>query len=145
MTDIANGWINPQLPHSLGSLMGGGPRMQAYLAAGNPALGSDEWRALRQQGQHPFVDWLRANRPQFDYQPPQFPQPQPYGHPNGNTGIVPPHMQGGQGIAVGEYNPATPRPMYQGASPSGLGGLMAPMGSGFGSADRRRPTPYAPR
>ena len=107
-----------------------------------PMPGTQEFQDARAAGQHPIMDWWRTQHPNwqapggftpgFQWQAPQFPQP------NGNTGIVPPHMQGGnQGIAVGEYNPNTasaygPRAgMGSNASqgkpmqPSGLSSLFA--------------------
>jgi hypothetical protein len=105
-----------------------GPRnglMGLYLDAGNPAIGSDEWRALREQGQHPFADWLRAYRAQ---------NPQPWmQQPNDNTGIVPPHMRAPLPIAG-------PRPQQP---TSGVGGLIAPMAGAAQPA--QYPMPFARR
>ena len=42
-----------------------GGMMQGYLASGGPAIGSDPWKAQRAEGNHPFMDYFRQNRPQW--------------------------------------------------------------------------------
>jgi hypothetical protein len=89
--------------------------MAQYLASGGDPIGSDAWKADRAAGEHPFIEWLRAqgilpaNR--AGGAPPPF-GPGAYGNipgrmgggfanpvgNNPNTGIVPPDMTGGAGL-----------------------------------------------
>lgn len=100
-----------------------------------PMPGTQEFQDARAAGQHPIMDWWRTQHPNWQapggftpgvqWQAPQFPQP------NGNTGIVPPHMQNGgfgQGIAPGEYNPSAYGPRAGMGSNASQGKPMQPQG-----------------
>lgn len=75
---------------------GGGGGGLAALGYAGPMPGTDEFRAARAAGQRPILDWWRAQRAAGVRPGPSWGQgegyPAPGVQPNGNTGVVPPHM-----------------------------------------------------